>query len=53
MMGFLMEIPQETYDKDQKAKQTIIDRQEAEIRRDKKPSDEGLYGGVKVEHGRM
>ena len=53
MIGFLMEIPQETYDGDQKAKQATINNQEAEIRRDKKPSDEGLYGGVKVEHGRM
>jgi hypothetical protein len=53
MIGFLMEIPQGTYDDDQKAKQATINNQEAEIRRDKKPSDEGLYGGVKVEHGRM
>jgi hypothetical protein len=53
MIGFLMEIPQDTYDSDQKAKQVKINIQEAEIRREKKPSDEGVYGGVKVEHNRM
>lgn len=53
MMGYLMEIPQELYDEDMKAQQHKINLQEAEIKREKKPSEEGLYGGVKVEHSRM
>jgi len=54
MTGFLMEIPQETYDNDQKSKQSKINLQEAEIRREKKSEGEhGLYGGVKVEQSRM
>jgi len=54
VMGFLMEIPQDLYDEDQKAKQQKLNLQEAEIKRIKKPSDDAsLYGGVRVEHSRM
>lgn len=52
MMGFLMEIPQELYEEDQGAKQTKIDMREAQVRREKKPSDGGdFYGGVRAESG--
>jgi hypothetical protein len=54
MTGFLMEIPQELYDEDQRSKQQKIDMQEAAIRRKKEPSgSHDIYGGVKVESGRM
>ena len=54
MTGFLMEIPQKLYDEDQAAKNRKTDAREAAIKRKKKPSGEhGIYGGVKVESGRM
>jgi len=52
MMGFLMEIPMDLYEEDQRSKQSVIDAREAQIKRIKKPSDDGsLYGGVRAESG--
>jgi hypothetical protein len=43
--GFLMKIPKDFYDEDQKAKQQIIEQREAAIR---KPEIDGAYGDIKL-----
>jgi hypothetical protein len=53
MVAYLMEKPQELYDEQKKPIQDKLDRQMAEIRREKKLSKDGVYGGVTVETGQM
>lgn len=53
LVAYLMEKPQELYDEHRGMIQKKMDRQMADIKREKKESDGGLYGGVKVEQGRM
>lgn len=56
MMAYLMEIKQEWYDEDQRAKQAPIDEQEMAIKRGAGPGNqEGRYipdVGIKITHGR-